>query len=92
MIRTFRHPELAKFRDLVPSWPWQTPMTKELIMILDVLDSAELPEDADFAGIRFDQWDENDRTRYGISLNERWLVSFAWDDKDAVDVDFELIN
>ena len=92
MIRTFRHAELAKLWEHGRHLQFQMDIAKDVVKLLDILDAAERPYDADFAGIRFDRWDENKRTRYGITLSERWLISFFWDDKDATDVDFETIN
>lgn len=92
MIRTFRSAALATFWELGEQTPYKLPIAKELALILDILDAAGRPLDAAFAGMRFDEWQEDGISRFGISLSDRWLVSFAWDGLDAVEVDFELIN
>ena len=92
MIRTFRHADLAKLWEIGRPLQYKMDIANDIIRILDILDSSERAQDADFAGLRWDSWQKHTQLRYGITLSDRWLISYSWDEKDAVDVDFETIN
>ncbi len=67
-------------------------IAREINVVLDILNGSEKPHDANFAGIRFDDWLEDGKPRYGVSLSDRWLISFSWNGQDAIEVDLELVN
>jgi proteic killer suppression protein len=89
MIRSFRYKWLQAF--------WQAGSTRginaqwsgRLERILDALDRATQPSDMNVPGFRFHALIGRDSSRYSVSVNANWRISFAFDGPDAIDVDLE---
>lgn len=60
-----------------------------IILVLDALDGATAPEDLDLPGLGFHPLTGNLKGRYAVAVTRNWRITFAWDDGDAVQVDFE---
>ncbi|WP_246218592.1 type II toxin-antitoxin system RelE/ParE family toxin [Parasphingorhabdus halotolerans] len=57
--------------------------------ILARLDAAPAPEDMNLPGYRFHGLKGKDKGRYAIDASGNWRITFAWDGKDAIDVDLK---
>ena len=55
---------------------------------LDVLDASEAPEDMDIPGFRFHALHGNPK-RYSVWVTGNYRITFEWDGKDAIRVDYE---
>lgn len=87
MIKTFRDKALADF--------WAGRRTKidarlhrRISRCLQRLDQADKPEALNVAGYNFHQLQGKPR-RYTCHIDGPWCVTFAFEDGDAYDVDFE---
>jgi len=58
-------------------------------MILDRLDAAIRPSDMNLPGLRFHALSGDMKGRYAVSVSANWRITFAWEEEDAVQVDFE---
>lgn len=66
-------------------------ITTRLILILDMLETAEFPEDLAIPGFGFHAFAVGSQPRFGVWASQRHRVSFAWNDREAVDVDLEFV-
>jgi proteic killer suppression protein len=89
MIASFRSRVLARYweqgeeRRLPPAY------RNRIAMILDRLEVAVRPDQMNVPGLRFHALTGNFKGRYAVSVSANWRITFAWSDKDAVDVDLE---
>jgi len=60
-----------------------------IILVLDALDAATAPEDLDLPGLGFHPLTGNLKGRYAVTVTRNWRITFAWEDGDAVQVNFE---
>jgi len=56
--------------------------------ILAMLDAAETPEETNLPGYRFHGLQGKPK-RYALTVSGNWRVTFGWDDKDAINIDYE---
>lgn len=89
MIRTFSHKGLAELWERGKSAEIDSRKRKRILKRLDALDAASRPEDMDIPGFDFHQLKGKDAGRYTVHVNGPWCVTFAWEDGDAVKVNFE---
>ncbi len=92
MLKSFRQKELKSFWELGKPLKYKTVTAEQLLDLLDVLDSCSTPREADFAGIRFDDWREGSQHRYSVMITQHWFVSYAWESGDAINVALEWIE
>lgn len=57
--------------------------------ILARLDGAMLPEDLNLPGYRFHGLKGKDKGRYAVDASGNWRITFAWDGRNAIEVDLE---
>jgi proteic killer suppression protein len=57
--------------------------------ILDLLDTAAVPQEMDAPGLRFHALTGNLAGRYAVTVRANWRITFAWDGQDAIEVDYE---
>jgi proteic killer suppression protein len=89
MIRSFRSKALASLFETGKASKIDAKMHKRILVRLDRLDAAERPQDMDLPGFDFHALHGFDPTRYTVHVNGRWCITFEFDGKDAVRVDFE---
>lgn len=88
MIRTFRSKALAAL------WAGErskidTRFHARIVIRLDRLNVALVPDDMDHPGYRFHPLLGHRPTRYSVHVNGPWCLTFEFDDGDAYAVDFE---
>jgi toxin HigB-1 len=89
MIRTFKHKGLEKFftKDDYRGIPAQ--FGSRLQRMLDRLDASTAPADMDIPGFRFHPLKGARAGEFATSVSGNWRLTFAFDDKDAIDVNLE---
>lgn len=88
MIRSFRNKELAAL------WAGRRtriaqPFHKRILIRLDRLDVAAAPEEMNLPGFDFHALRGFVPVRYTVHVNGPWCLTFAFQDGDALAVDFE---
>ena len=89
MISSFRHRGLEKFflsRSRAGICPEHA---ERLGLILGWLNAAEVPQDMNLPGLRLHQLKGPMKGRWSVSVSGNWRVTFAFDGKHAVLVDYE---
>jgi len=89
MIRSFRSKALRRFAETGDASKLSVQNPVRLKLILDNLDRAARPEQMNIPGLRFHPLRGRDKGRYAIDASANWRITFAWNDKDATDVDLE---
>ena len=56
---------------------------------MQLLETSAVPQDLDLPGLHFHFLTGNLRGRYAVTVRANWRITFAWDDVDAIDVDYE---
>ena len=90
MILSFRSRALQRFweRNDASKLPPDR-VTKHPRRILDRLDASTKPGDMNLPGLQFHALSGDMKGRYAVSVAANWRITFAWDEEDAVQVDFE---
>lgn len=89
MIASFRSKALRRFwtrsdaRGLRPDW------VGRIERQLSLLDQAERPEDMDVVTYGFHALTGDRAGRYAVTVSRNWRLTFAFDGRDAVEVDLE---
>ena len=89
MIRSFRHKALKQFWDTGATRGLNANWIDRVSLILDLLDTADIPEDMNIAGLDFHALSGNYAGRYAVSVNRNWRITFAFEEADATLVDLE---
>jgi len=89
MILSFRHKGLGDLWSTGKTAKIDAKLHKRLLARLDALDAAERPDDMNIPGFDFHALRGLDPTRYTVHVNGPWCVTFEFDGKDAVQIDFE---
>jgi proteic killer suppression protein len=89
MIRSFRSRALQRFWERDDAAKLPPDRTTRIAMILDRLDAAIRPSDMNLPGLRFHALSGDMKGRYAVSVSANWRITFAWQEEDAVQVDFE---
>ncbi len=58
-------------------------------MVLARLHAATTPEDMALPGLYLHRLKGNDKQRWSVRISGNWRITFAFDDKDVIDVDYE---
>jgi proteic killer suppression protein len=89
-IRSFKHKPLADLWNKGRAVrKLDARMTDRLLRLLDRLEQADTAQDMDFAGTRLHSLRGPKPTRYAVSVNGPWRLTFEFDDGDAFEVDLE---
>ena len=89
MIRTFRHKGLAKFFATGSRARIQAPHSERLSLILATLNAATTPGDMALPGLKLHPLKGGRGGTWSVTVRANWRVTFRFEGKDAVDVDYE---
>ena len=89
MIRSFRSKALRRLAELGDASKLSVPNVRRVETILARLEGALAPEDLNLPGYRFHGLKGKDKGRYAVDASGNWRITFAWDGRNAVDVDLE---
>ncbi len=89
MIRSFRSKALRRLAEQGDASRLSVPNVRRVETILARLESALAPEDLNLPGYRWHGLKGKEKGRYAVDASGNWRITFAWDGKDAVDVDLE---
>ena len=89
MIRTFRHKGLAKFFATGSRAGIQAPHAERLSLILATLNAATTPGDMALPGLKLHPLKSSRSGTWSLTVRANWRVTFQFEGKDAVDVDYE---
>jgi proteic killer suppression protein len=89
MIRTFAHKGLAELWSKGRTAKIDAKQQERILRRLDRLDAAIRPEEMNLPGFDFHALRGHRPTRYTVHVNGPWCITFAFEDGDAIAVDFE---
>jgi toxin HigB-1 len=89
VIRSFRNKALGELWRTGRTSKIDVKMQAQLQRRLDALDRVARPEDMAIPGFDFHGQRGFRPKRYTVHVNGPWCVTFAFQDGDAIDVDFE---
>jgi toxin HigB-1 len=89
MIRSFRSRALQRFWERNDATKLPPDRVNRIAMILDRLDASIKPSDMNLPGLHFHALSGDKKGRYAVSVSANWRITVAWDEEDAVQVDFE---
>ncbi|MEO8361689.1 MAG: type II toxin-antitoxin system RelE/ParE family toxin [Vicinamibacteria bacterium] len=89
MIRTFRHKGLMRFFATGLKSGIRPEHEARLRLILGRLQAAVLPEDMNLPGLRLHALKGDAKGRFAVSVSGNWRITFAFSEKNAIDVDYE---
>ena len=89
MIRSFRSKALSRFAAGGDAAKLSVQNAARVRRILLALNDAPRPEAMNLEGYRFHRLKGRDKDRYSVSVSGNWRITFAFEGKDAVDVDLE---
>ncbi|MEQ1695863.1 MAG: type II toxin-antitoxin system RelE/ParE family toxin [Hyphomicrobiaceae bacterium] len=89
MIRSFRSRPLKRLWVKNDASGLPSSHRIKIEMILDRLDAAVLPGDMNIPGLDFDFLKGDSMGRYAVKVSANYRITFGWDDRDAIDIDYE---
>lgn len=89
MIRSFRSKALKRLAEQGDAAKLSVPNVRRVETILARLDGAMVPEDLNLPGYRFHGLKGKDKGRFAVDASGNWRITFAWDGRNAIDVDLE---
>lgn len=89
MIRSFRHKGLAKFFATGSRTGIQAADGERLRLILAALNAAVAPRDVSLPGLKLHLLKGGRGGSWSVSVSGNWRITFRFNGKDAVDVDYE---
>jgi toxin HigB-1 len=89
MIRSFRSKALRRLAEQGDASKLSVPNVRRVETILARLEGALAPEDLNLPGYRFHGLKGKDKGRYAVDASGNWRITFAWDGRNAVDIDLE---
>jgi toxin HigB-1 len=87
MIRSFRHRGLKRFYERDDASQIHAAYRKKVARILADLDSARMPQDMDFPGLRLHPLTGDLKGLWSVTVSANWRITFRFDGADVVDVD-----
>jgi proteic killer suppression protein len=87
MIRSFRHRGLKRFYERDDASQIHATYRKKVARILADLDSARMPQDMDFPGLRLHPLTGDLKGFWNVTVSANWRIIFRFDDADVVDID-----
>ncbi len=89
MIATFRSESLAALFRTAASGRIDARSHARILRRLDALNAARNPENMNVPGFNFHALHGFEPTRYSVHVNGPWCITFAFEDGEAREVDFE---
>jgi len=89
VIRSFRHKGLAKFFASGSKAGIQATHAEPLRLILARLSAATSPDDMALPGLKLHSLKGDRRGTWSVTVRANWRITFRFEGKDAVDVDYE---
>jgi proteic killer suppression protein len=89
MIRSFRNRGLKRFWERKDASQIHAVWIKRVTLVLSTLDAATEPKALDLPGLKFHALTGDMAGRYAVLVSGNWRITFAWEDRDATDVDLE---
>lgn len=89
MIRSFRSKALRRLAEQGDTSKLSVPNLRRVETILARLEGALAPEDLNLPGYRWHGLKGKDKGRYAVDASGNWRITFAWDGRNAIDVDLE---
>ena len=89
VIRGFRHKGLEKYFLSGAKGGVQSSHTKRLWLILGRLQASTSPMDMDLPGLHLHELAGKRAGTWSVRVSGNWRITFRFDGKDAVDVDYE---
>jgi proteic killer suppression protein len=87
MIKSFRSRALRRFAESGDASKLSVQNVDRIRRILARLDSSTAPRDLDLPGFHFHAL--RGVARFSVRVTGNWRITFAWEGKDAKDVDLE---
>jgi toxin HigB-1 len=88
MIKSWRHKGLKLFYDTGSRAKIQYKHADKLHDILQALDFATAPQQMNFPGLDFHPLKGNLKDFYSVKVDANWRVTFAFENKDAILIDY----
>ena len=88
MIRSFRHKDLELFFETGSAAGIRPAHGAKLRIVLARLDAARSPLDLQLPGLRLHQLSGGKSGTWSVRISGNWRVTFAFDGRDAVAVDY----
>jgi len=89
VIRSFKHKGLERFFLTGSKAGIRPEQTERLRLILAQLHVAVAPEDMALPGLRLHRLKADRKGTWSVTISGNWRITFSFDGKDAVDVDYE---
>ena len=89
MIRSFRHKGLGKYFATGSKAGIQGAHAERLTLILAALNAATAPSDMGLPGLRLHPLKGGRAGSWSVSVSGNWRITFRFEGKDALDVDYE---
>jgi len=89
VVRTFRHKGLAKFYTTGSKAGIQAPHAEPLSLILATLNAATATGDMGLPGLKPHPLKGGRSGTWSVSVSGNWRITFRFEGKDAIDVDYE---
>lgn len=89
MIRSFRHKDLTKFFAAGSKAGIQAAHAEPLKLILATLNAATAPGDMALPGLKLHSLKGGRSGSWSMTVRANWRITFRFDGKDAIDVDYE---
>ena len=89
MISSFRHRGLQKFFLSGSKAGIRPEHADRLRLVLGWLNTAVRPQDLDLPGLRLHQLKGAMKGRWSVTVSGNWRVTFAFEGKDAILIDYE---
>jgi len=89
MIRSFKHKGLERFFIKGTRSGIQSPHANRLRLILGRLNASTVPTDMDLPGLHLHGLSGNRKGVWSVRVSGNWRVTFRFEGRDAVDVDYE---
>lgn len=87
MIRSFRHRGLKRLYERDDASQIHAAYWKKIARILADLDTARMPRDMDFPGLRLHPLLGDLKGFWSVTVSGNWRIIFRFDDADVLDVD-----
>lgn len=89
MILSFKSKALKKFWENSETKLLPTDHIERIEIILDTLDHALVPEDMNIPGYYFHSLKGKCKDRYSVKVSNNYRITFAFEDGDAIKIDYE---